>query len=372
VPPRLRYNLNRGNRFTDKALCAAEFSYQGVHYLAVGCTTGIYVRERESNSPFRIVLESDNPTSIVAVPDFDLFLVHCESALFSYPLDLVIRVSQSQGGATARDLDGSEERLNQEHEKVLFFKAGQVTGRTLIVYATKGPKPKQVTSHVLELDAQAPSRYNRLGSPLTLMPASEDPRDATFCPDKVVICTSKTLHIVENIGATNMASRKVVPDVQNNNGDKNVFPRMLNRMKTLLRLGKSVKPKIVELMDGSKILGTVRCENNSKTFMIYEQFGCFIDDQGKTTTDQAYYVPWETTATAYALRGDHLLLFSSGFIEVRDVKTGKLVQIKEVHETRLLRSGWSGTCAPIAVMPGGTDSDGGRTERLVEFVYHAN
>jgi hypothetical protein len=68
-----------------------------------------------------------------------------------------------------------------------------------------------------------------------------------------------------------MASRKVVPEVQNNNGDKNVFPRMLNRMKTLLRLGKSVMPKILELMDGSEILGTVRCENNSKTFIIYER-----------------------------------------------------------------------------------------------------
>jgi len=118
-----------------------------VHYLAVGCTTGIYIRERESNSreslgtplalvtdmlsAFRSVLESHKPTSIVAVPDFDLFLVHCESALFSYPLDLVISVSQAQGGATPRNLYASEEKLNQEHEQVLFFKKGQVTGRTL-------------------------------------------------------------------------------------------------------------------------------------------------------------------------------------------------------------------------------------------------
>jgi len=102
------------------------------------------------------------------------------------------------------------------------------------------------------------------------------------------------------------------------------------------------------------------------------EFGCFIDDQGEPT-DPTYYVPWETRATAYALRDDHLLLFSPGFIEVRSVRTGKLVQIKEVHEMRLLRPGSSGTDVPVAVMPGiRPDDDGGRTERLVELVYHGN
>jgi len=235
-----------------------------------------------------------------------------------------------------------------------------------VVYATKGPKPKQVASHVLELDAQAPSKYKRLGSPML---ASKDPHEATFCLDKVVICTSKTLHIVENIGP-NMTSREVVPDVGDNNGGK-IFPRMLKRMKKLLRLGKNVRPKILELMDGSNILGLMGCENN-KTLIIYEEFGCFIDNQGKPI-DPAYYVPWETRATAYALRGDHLLLFSPGFIEVRSARTGKLVQIKEVNEMRLLRPGLSVMGMPIAVIPGGrTDEDGGRTERLVELVYHAN
>jgi len=124
-------------------------------------------------------------------------------------------------------------------------------------------------------------------------------------------------------------------------------------------------------MDGSNILGLMGCENN-KTLIIYEEFGCFIDNQGKPI-DPAYYVPWEARATAYALRGDHLLLFSPGFIEVRSARTGKLVQIKEVNEMRLLRPGLSVMGMPIAVIPGGrTDEDGGRTERLVELVYHAN
>ena len=78
---------------------------------------------------FQKVLEHINPTSIVAVPEFNKFIVHCDTALFSYPLDLVIRVSQ--GHATPKTLGDSAERLAQTDGSVLFFKAGRVRHRTL-------------------------------------------------------------------------------------------------------------------------------------------------------------------------------------------------------------------------------------------------
>jgi hypothetical protein len=78
---------------------------------------------------FQKVLELINPTSIAAVPEFNKFLVHCDTALFSYPLDLVIRVSQ--GHVTPKALGDSAERLAQKDGSVLFFKAGRVGHRTL-------------------------------------------------------------------------------------------------------------------------------------------------------------------------------------------------------------------------------------------------
>lgn len=78
---------------------------------------------------FQKVLELINPTSIVAVPEFNKFIVHCDTALFSYPLDLVVRVSQ--GHATPKTLGDSAERLAQKDGSVLFFKAGRVRHRTL-------------------------------------------------------------------------------------------------------------------------------------------------------------------------------------------------------------------------------------------------
>jgi hypothetical protein len=79
---------------------------------------------------FQKVLEYYEATSIVAIPEYNKFIVHCDSALFSYSLELAIRVSQGDS-ASEQSLAGSEGRLGQEHGEVLFFKAGRIADRTL-------------------------------------------------------------------------------------------------------------------------------------------------------------------------------------------------------------------------------------------------
>lgn len=113
---------------------------------------------------FQKVLGFISPTTVVAIPEFNKFLVHYEMALYSYPLDLVVRVSQ--GLCTAKTLEDSVERLAQKDGNVLFFRAGRIANRTLgktpsqvlsvfvshpkqVVYATK--TFLHVTLHVLEL-----------------------------------------------------------------------------------------------------------------------------------------------------------------------------------------------------------------------------
>ena len=65
----------------------------------------------------------------MAIPEFNKFIVHCESELSSYPLDKVIRVSQ--GDVAYKDLGASEERLAQDHGNILFLKAGRIVDRTV-------------------------------------------------------------------------------------------------------------------------------------------------------------------------------------------------------------------------------------------------
>jgi hypothetical protein len=66
------------------------------------------------------------------------------------------------------------------------------------------------------------------------------------------------------------------------------------------------------------------------------------------------------------------LLLSPGYIEVRNIDTGGLVQMAEVNEMRLLRSGLTEPGMLVAAMIGGTEDDGGRTEMIVELMYNGN
>jgi hypothetical protein len=75
---------------------------------------------------FQSVLESDKPTSIVAIPESNAFLVHCESRLFSYRLDHIICVSQGDTGS--KNNSDWEMKLAKD---VLFFKAGRIDGQIL-------------------------------------------------------------------------------------------------------------------------------------------------------------------------------------------------------------------------------------------------
>jgi hypothetical protein len=78
---------------------------------------------------FRRVLDSNEPTSIVAIPESNAFLVHCESKLFSYRFDHIIGVSQ--GDAEPNQNGDWETRLAQDSGDVLFFKVGRIADQTL-------------------------------------------------------------------------------------------------------------------------------------------------------------------------------------------------------------------------------------------------
>jgi hypothetical protein len=103
----------------------------------------------------------------------------------------------------------------------------------------------------------------------------------------------------------------------------------------------------------------------------FPDLGCFVDEVGKPARSN-FYIEWERKASAFALRGPHLLLFSPGYIEVRKVDSGKLFRMVEVNELRLLRSGLTEGRLLVGVMTGGAEADGSRTERLVELVYNGS
>jgi hypothetical protein len=360
IAPRIQFT--RGITYTGRVTCATLFSFQREDYIAIGCTSGIYVSKRVEgiDYSFKKVLEFNEPNSIVAMPEFNKFIVHCELALFSYPLDKVIRVSRAQGDA-AFNLGAPEEGFAQGHGDVLFFKAGRIADLTVVIYATK--ISEEVKAHVEKLihhdgSALVPATYFPLCSPMSI---PEDPHDATCFHDKVAICTSKAIYFVEPTSKEKPPPPpKAVPRIaQEVHKKKSKVP--FRKVKV-----KEDAPKVVQLVAKANVLGMVTHERD--LLLVYNDLGCFVDQEGKPARS-TYYIEWERKATAFARRGPHLLLFSPGYIEVRNIETVRLIRMVPFSELRPLRSGISEGLLLIAVMTGGTEDDGSRTERLVELKY---
>jgi hypothetical protein len=88
--------------------------------------------------------------------------------------------------------------------------------------------------------------------------------------------------------------------------------------------------------------------SNADEFLLcYDEFGLYVDRHGDPSRSVAV-VEWEGTAERAAHHPPYVLLFDSRFIEVRDVETGRLVQIIPGNDVRCI---WDGRGARIPPMP---------------------
>ena len=87
-------------------------------------------------------------------------------------------------------------------------------------------------------------------------------------------------------------------------------------------------------------------------------------------TRSSGYLRWETRATAYSWRGEHILLFSPEFVEIRTVQTGKLVQVIQGEDIRRVDVGLltSEKDATTLVAMKGREEQGLVVETLQELV----
>ena len=97
-------------------------------------------------------------------------------------------------------------------------------------------------------------------------------------------------------------------------------------------------------------------------------YGCYITQFGAPTRE-CRYIRWETKAKAYAYRDGHILLISPEFIEIRNVTTGRIVQVIEGEDIRLLSSGPNtGKGDPVLIaMRGGYQDQFSVSEKIVEL-----
>jgi len=86
---------------------------------------------------FRKVLNLPNPTYMVALEKFNKFIVHHDSSLLSYSIDILARVAL--GHSQPQLLEATLEKIAEHDGHILFFRAGRIGNRTLSkhVFMTK-------------------------------------------------------------------------------------------------------------------------------------------------------------------------------------------------------------------------------------------
>ncbi|KAF9445469.1 hypothetical protein P691DRAFT_734916, partial [Macrolepiota fuliginosa MF-IS2] len=346
---------------TGKFTSAVPFCFAGRKFLAAGCSKGIFI-SIAGNENFRKVLHHSNPKYIAALETlgnkiFNRFIVHSESALVSYSLDLLARFALNQ--TTSEAVEASVEMLHKGDPNIIFCKCLQMCERAMVIYASKRRLSTTLTIHVMEAIAQSEREANKRvtnNAPVSFQPCGEPgfvPRDAysvDALTKKIAICTQDGIVIADPINFAR-SEVMVIPDLRD---------AVHNLSMSILK----------ERISGAKPLGLVRVDA-SELLVIYDLIGCYITKQG-VPSRSCGCIRWEAPASGFAHRGNHVLLVSTQFIEVRNITTGRIAQVIEGTDIRLMYNGHSTSDKDdrvlVAMRGDKRDGDGTFTDRLVELV----
>ncbi|KIY71515.1 Dbl domain-containing protein [Cylindrobasidium torrendii FP15055 ss-10] len=347
-----------------KISCAAPFSIQGRHYLAVGCTSGIWVSQRGREVvDFKRVIAFPSPRAIAAIyahgeKIFNKLIVHDESTLNSYPLDLVAKVAE--GKADAKSLSSSCEKIAGQPKNVVFFRYTHVGPRLLLVYAYRKLLQVSLSLQVVEvLDISESNIAPKRGLSFGRKPAEQESKsfrpygEAGYVPKDAYDVTA----LIKTIGVCT-ADGIVIADPTNLMRKPNVVPNLADASSNMPMA--TLKSKV----EDSKPLGMI--PHGEELLVVCDSIGYYVDRHGLPVRNCGY-MKWETKVQSYAQRGPHVLLVSEEFIEIRLIDTGRIVQVIEGKGIRLLYGG-PGQDAVLVAMKGEHDDAHGVSDKIAELL----
>ncbi|KAJ2924639.1 hypothetical protein H1R20_g12444, partial [Candolleomyces eurysporus] len=353
--------VSPSSRPTGRVTSAVPFATSSGHrFLAIGCANGIYVAPHGKPKELKRVFTYQNPVylaALQAVGDkvFNKFIIHSDGKVVSYSLELVARFATDR--AEAKVLEASKERITGSDQNVLFVKHVVLNERVLLVYGSKKRLSSSVNIHTIEAIAHSlqrtpsstPSSFRQYGQP-------------GFVPKEAfdVVALSRNVNICVRGG------------VVSGNPGENAAWRVQRRppLPLIQETTSNPSPTLLKSkIENAKCIGLLKCSTTDEFMVIFEDIGCYMNGKGLPTRNFGF-VKWETKAVSCAHRKDLLLLISQRFIEVRHVPTGRLLQVIEGGDIRLL---WSepemnpDVDNIILVMRGKINDNGGLSEKIVEL-----
>ncbi|KAH0585155.1 hypothetical protein H2248_008413 [Termitomyces sp. 'cryptogamus'] len=350
-------------RLSGRVTTAVSFVCGEKKFIAAGCQTGIYVSALGVEE-FRRVFTHANPTGLAAIETlgsrvYNKFIIHVEGSLFSYSLDIVAQAALGKI-QSSKEITDTMERVARYDSTVVFFKHLHIGERQFIMYTVKRRLQSSLDLHVVEVmhtghpSVMSPQRTNSHSSRKnpSFKPFGElgyVPRDAydiSPLTKTVGICAEKGIIIVD---PTNLRSRfLVVPDLSEASTVPSIHGLKVN-LEDARPLGLVSLP------------GSVHSRDN-EILVVFDLVGCYITRQGRPSRS-AGFIKWETKATSFAHRGKHIFLFSSQFIEIRNITSGVIVQVIEGVDIRLLYPG-RGNVESLVAMKGSKDDKDGTSVKI--------
>ncbi|KAG6829149.1 hypothetical protein H0H92_005554 [Tricholoma furcatifolium] len=325
---------NQDNAFTGKVTCSVPFTTpNGRPLVAIGCAEGVWIGYQHDPKSMRRVLHLKMVTQCAMLEEFGIFIVLADKSLFAYHIEALVPTHpqnpHSQTAHVPQKLNGNKD--------VHFFSVGTLHNRTLIIYMKK--KGLESIFRVLEPvgdkineKVKAPVGFgSRLGFRSTksewfrvyrdfFLPTESF--DLIFLKARIVVLCAKGFEIMD----LNDFASETVP----------VF--------------EDARVPLAKRCEAARPMGMFRSKDN-EFLLCYDEFGLYVNKHGEPSR-QGGTVEWEGTAERVALHAPYVMIFDSRFIEIRDVLTGRLVQIIPGNDVRCIWDG-RGVSTNITATPAG-------------------
>ncbi|KAG6885341.1 hypothetical protein C0993_002970 [Termitomyces sp. T159_Od127] len=320
---------NQDNTFTGKVTCSVPFTTpNGRPLVAIGCAEGVWIGYQHDPKSMRRVLHLKLVTQCAMLEEFGIFIVLADKSLFAYHIEALVpthpQSPHNQNAHVPQKLNGNKD--------VHFFSVGTLHSRTLIIYMKK--KGLESIFRVLEPvgdkineKVKAPVGFSsRLGFRSTksewfrvyrdfFLPT--EAFDLIFLKARIVVLCAKGFEIMD----LNDFASTTVPAF-----DDNRIP-------------------LARRCEGARPMGMFR-SNENEFLLCYDEFGLYVDKHGEPSRQNGT-VEWEGTAERVAFHAPYFMIFDTRFIEIRDLVTGRLVQIIPGNDLRCI---WDGRGVSSSVM----------------------
>jgi len=339
--------------FTGRITSAATFVDGGRNYFVVAAMNGIYAAEQKSSPSFKKILPLSGVTLMTTLSQFGMLLLLFDGGLRSYNLHTLAGLI---GGVQSQEtLPGSMEQITGRDVTVAFFGAGVVAGKTLVVYAVKGFR--HYTMQALEVVSQ----------PTTAGDTKRQDHSDMFRPYGSRFQVPREVYSVtmlkKSLAIATSAGMVIIGPTQSATSELLIVPVWDTPMK---ESSAQARQKLRNRCMDSRILGLVP-SGEAEILLIYESFGCYITKHGVPTRDSTI-IRWECPIQSFVCEGPHVLLVGLTDIEVRHVPTGRLVQLIEGKEIRLLQKLPRGKGRTLLARRGEKADTLGLSDQLFELV----